>query len=475
MAARPPAAETIEQLSAVVGKANALTEASHMQPYLREWRDRWVGKAAAILRPGSVEEVSRILAIAHETRTAIVAQGGNTGLVGGQIPSESGHEVVLSLGRLNRIRDIDAIDNSIVVEAGVTLKAVQDAAERVQRLFPLSLGAEGSCTIGGNLATNAGGVAVVGYGNSRALTLGLEVVMADGSIWNGLRRLRKDNTGYDLKDIFIGSEGTLGIITAAVLALHPRPNDQATAFVAVDDVRAALELFHLVGGIAGGRVTAVELLPQIALDFIERHSSLRNPLSEPAQWYVLIEISGFGETGTLRQALEQGLSDAFERKLLKDAVVAQSQVQAQELWALREMLPIVQKAEGGSIKHDVSVPLSKAPEFLSQAAKAVQRIVPGARPVPFGHLGDGNIHFNVSQPAGADARAFLARWDEVSAAVFDIVLKLGGSISAEHGIGRLKRDLMPIIKSPVELGMMRKIKSQFDPRNILNPGKVLPE
>ncbi len=473
--ARFPTAETLQRLIAVVGQNNAITDATEMEPYLKEWRERWVGKAQAVLKPASVDEVSRILAIANETRTAIVAQGGNTGAVGGQIPFEIGNEVVLSLVRLNSIREVDSIDNTMTVEAGVTLKAVQDAAEKAERLFPLSLASEGSCTIGGNLATNAGGVGVVGYGNARALTLGLEVVLADGRVWNGLRRLRKDNTGYDLKDIFIGSEGTLGVITAAVLMLFSRPSDRATAFVAVNDAKAALDLFHLASAIGGGRVTGMELIPRIGLDFIAKHSSLRNPLAGPAPWYVLIEIAGFGEAGTLRPALEHMLAEAFERQIVKDAVIANSQAQAQELWNLREMLPLVQKPEGGSIKHDVSVPVSKIPEFVSEAAAAVKRAVPGARPVPFGHIGDGNIHFNVSQPVGADREAFLARWDEVSEAVFDIVLKLGGSISAEHGIGRLKRDLMPLIKSPVELAMMKDLKRLFDPNGILNPGKVLPD
>jgi FAD/FMN-containing dehydrogenase len=470
-----PTADTIERLIATVGKANAITSPTEMQPYLKEWRDRWVGKAAAILKPGKVEEVAQILAIANETRTAIVAQGGNTGLVGGQIPFDTGHEIVLSLTRLNRIRELDAVDNSIIVEAGATLKSVQDAAAAAERLFPLSLGSEGSCTIGGNLATNAGGIGVVAYGNARALTLGLEVVLASGQIWNGLRRLRKDNTGYDLKDIFIGSEGTLGVITAAVLTLFPQPSDRATALVGVNDVQAALDLYHLAGRIGGGRVTGMELLPLRGIEFVVKHSPLRNPLSVRAPWYALIEIAGFGPLGLLRAALEQMLGEAFDRQMLSDAVVAHSQAQARELWSIREMLPIVQKAEGGSIKHDVSVPPSKLSQFLSEAIAAVERLIPGARPVPFGHIGDGNIHFNITQPKGADREAFVARWDEVSRAVFEVVLRLGGSISAEHGIGRLKRDLMPIIKSPVELAMMRGVKRLLDPNGIMNPGKLLPD
>jgi FAD/FMN-containing dehydrogenase len=475
---RPPAPvdpETLGRLAAVVGSENAITNPSEMQPYLNEPRERWVGKAAVVLRPKSVAEVSKILEIAHETRTHVVTQGGNTGLVGGQIPFGSGNEVVLSLLRLNRIRQIDAIENTITVDAGATLKAVQDAASGVNRLFPLSLGSEGSCTIGGNLATNAGGVGVLAYGTARALTLGLEVVLADGRLWNGLRGLRKDNTGYDLKDVFVGSEGTLGVITAAVLSLLPRPTDLATALVAVDRVESALEILHRAEAAGGGRVTALELLPRTGIDFILKHTSLRNPLAERSDWYLLIEISGFGEPGTLRPTLVNLLGEALEDQLIRDAVVASSEAQARELWEMREMLPLVQKAEGGSIKHDVSLPLPALQKFLDEASAAVQRLIPGARPVAFGHVGDGNIHFNISQPEGADKHAFLERWDEVSAAVFEIVLGLGGSISAEHGIGRLKRDLMPLIKSPVELALMKEIKRAFDPYNILNPGKLLPD
>jgi FAD/FMN-containing dehydrogenase len=313
----------------------------------------------------------------------------------------------------------------------------------------------------------------VAYGNARALTLGLEVVLADGRIWNGLRRLRKDNTGYDLKDIFIGSEGTLGVITAAALMLFPRPRDKATAFASLKDPKAALDLFHLASAV-GGRVTAVELLPRIGIEFVERHSALRSPLAEPAPWYVLIEVSGAEPPGRLTGQMEIMLAEAFERQIVQDAVLASSEAQRKTLWETREILSLVQKAEGGSIKHDVSVPVSKIPIFLSEATAAVKRLIPGARPVPFGHIGDGNIHFNISQPVGADREAFLERWDEVSAAVFEVVLRLNGSISAEHGIGRLKRDLMPSIKSPVELKMMKDLKRLFDPKGILNPGKVLP-
>ena len=446
-----------------------------MARYLVEPRDKYQGRAALILRPGSTEEVSRLLAIANEGRIAIVAQSGNTGLVGGQMPSPAGDEVVLSLERLDRVRDLDAVDNTITVEAGLTLKAVQDAAAVAGRLFPLSLAAEGSCRIGGNLATNAGGIGVIAYGSARQLCLGLEVVLADGRIWDGLRRLRKDNTGYDLKDLFIGSEGTLGIITAAVLRLFPAPRARATAWIGVAAPQNGLDLLALARERAPGQVTAIELVPRIGVEFTMRHAATRDPLGEPFEWYVLLELSGAAEEAVLAEGLEAVLGEGLERGILGDAVLARSGAQAAELWRIREALSEVQRHEGGSIKHDVSVPVSRIPAFIEEASAVVGRLVPGARPVPFGHIGDGNIHYNVSQPVGADKAAFLARWEEIAAAVHEVVLGLGGSISAEHGIGRLKRHLMPAIKSPVELALMRDVKRLLDPNGILNPGKLLPE
>jgi FAD/FMN-containing dehydrogenase len=446
-----------------------------MAPWLVEPRDRFHGAAALVLRPGSTGEVSRILAIANEGRIAIVPQSGNTGLVGGQTPSPAGDQVVLSLDRMNRIRDLDAVDNTITVDAGMTLKSVQDAAAAAGKLFPLSLAAEGSCRIGGNLATNAGGIGVIAYGSARDLCLGLEVVLADGRVWDGLRRLRKDNTGYDLKDLFIGSEGTLGVITAAVLKLFPAPRARATAWAGVASPRAGLDLLALARTRAPGQVTAIELVPRIGLDFTLRHAATRDPLAEPFQWYVLLELSGTADETVMSEGLGTMLAEALERGILGDAVVAKSAAQAADLWRIREALSEVQRHEGGSIKHDVSVPVSRIPEFIEQASAAVARLVPDARMVPFGHIGDGNIHFNVSQPAGADKAAFLARWQDVAAAVHEVVLRLGGSISAEHGIGQLKRDLMPAIKSPVELALMRDVKRLLDPNGILNPGKLLPE
>ncbi|MFO1088362.1 MAG: FAD-binding oxidoreductase [Hyphomicrobiales bacterium] len=471
---RPPSAETLDRLVRIVGEKHAVRDEAAMRPYLVEWRDRYVGRAALVLRPASTGEVSAILEAAHETRTAIVTQSGNTGLVGGQIPFESGHEVVLSLERMTAIRDVDPIDNSLVAEAGATLKSVQDAARDNGRLFPLSLASEGSCRIGGNLATNAGGVGVLAYGNARDLCLGLEVVLADGRVWNGLRRLRKDNTGYDLKDLFIGSEGTLGVITAAALKLFPAPSDQATALVAVNTAADALDLLALARDFAGQGVTAIELMPRIGIEFVVRHAALRDPFDVPSPWYVLLELSGQGMPGTCDRQLTAILEAGMERGLLTDALLAKNATEAEGLWRYREALSEVQKFEGGSLKHDVAVPVSRTPEFIERANAEVARLVPGIRPVPFGHIGDGNIHFNLTQPVGADKQAYLGRLEEVADAVHAIVLDLGGTISAEHGIGRAKRDYMRQIKDPVELELMARIKGVLDPEGLLNPGKLLP-
>jgi FAD/FMN-containing dehydrogenase len=471
----PPALETLDRLAAVVGDRYALRDADAKAPYLVERRDKYFGAAAMVLRPADVTQVSQILRIANETRTAIVPQAGNTGLVGGQIPFESGHEVVVSVSRLDAVRDLDALDNTLVAEAGCILANVQQAADDADRLFPLSLAAQGTCEIGGNVATNAGGTGVLAYGSTRDLVLGLEVVLADGRVWNGLRRLRKDNTGYDLKNLFVGSEGTLGIITAAALKLYPKPTDVATAFAGAAAPARALDLLALAQDRSGRRVTSFEFMPRTGLEFVLRHApASRDPLSNPHPWYVLVELSGGGAEGALRGTLEAILGEAHERGLIEDAAIAASQAQARDFWRLREDLSDVQRREGGSIKHDVSVPVSKVPAFLDAAMPAVEALVPGCRLVPFGHLGDGNVHFNVSQPVGADAAAFLARWDEVAALVHGIVAGLGGSISAEHGIGRMKRDAMPSIKDPVELDLMYAIKRQLDPNGIMNPGKVLP-
>ncbi|KPF65852.1 hydroxyacid dehydrogenase [Bosea sp. AAP35] len=460
-------------MAAIIGAKNVVTDADAMVPYLKEWRDLFRGKAQAVVRPGSTQEVAELVKLAAKTGTRIVPQGGNTGLVGGQIPIAEGREIVLSLQRMDKIRSIDAQSDTMTVEAGLTLQKAQVAAEGAGRLFPLSLASEGSCTIGGNLSTNAGGTAVLAYGNARELCMGLEVVLADGRIWNGLRQLRKDNTGYDLKNLFIGAEGTLGIITAAVLKLFPLPAARATAFLAVPDPEAALMLLNAAKAGAGGTLTTFELMSRLGVEFVLKHASgTRDPLSEPSPWYVLMEVSAQSASG-LDEAVEAFLGEALEQGLVTDAALAGSLTQRADFWKLREMLSEVQTYEGGSIKHDVSVPLHAVPAFIARASEAVIAMVPGCRPLPFGHLGDGNIHFNVSQPVGGDKAVFIAGWSAMNQAVHAIVSEMHGSISAEHGIGRLKRDLLPGVKDPVELALMKTLKATLDPQGILNPGAVL--
>jgi len=471
---KKPSQETLDALVRVVGEDYAIREPEGMAPYLVEWRDRYVGKAALVLKPGTTAEVAAILKRANETRTAIVPQGGNTGLVGGQIPFESGHEVVVSLGRMTHVRDIDLDGNTMTAEAGLVLANAQAVAASAGRLFPLSLASEGSCQIGGVLATNAGGTAVLAYGSARDLTLGLEVVLADSGVWNGLKCLHKDNSGYDLKDLFIGSEGTLGIITAAVLRLFPKPAVTVTPFAGLTRLESAVAFFSRAYERAGSALTAFELMPRLGLDFVLRHGAdTRDPLRAPHAWYVLFELSSPREGDEVTRLAETLLSEGIEAKEIDDAVIATSLAQQNELWRLRELMSEVQKHEGGSIKHDIAVPVARVPEFIARANQLVELMIPGARPVPFGHFGDGNIHYNVSQPPSMDRTVFLANWETLNAAVHEIVLDLGGSISAEHGIGRLKRDLLRHAKQPLELEMMRKIKAVFDPNGILNPGKLL--
>jgi FAD/FMN-containing dehydrogenase len=393
--------------------------------------------------------------------------------VGGQIPGASGDAIVLSLTRMRRLREIDPASSTMTVEAGMVLAHVQEEASRANRLFPLSLSAEGSCTIGGNLATNAGGTNVIAYGNARDLVLGLEVVLADGRILSDLTKLKKNNAGYDLKNLFIGSEGTLGIITAAVLKLYPKLRAVETAFIGLASPRAALALLDLARDMAGGEITSFELIPRIGLDFILAHSeSARNVLAGNHYWYVLLELRSQNEKG-LADRLLALLETAAKNHILEDAAIAASLDQRDNFWKLRELLPEVQRLEGGSIKHDVSVPIADIPDFLDEVSRAVSLVIPGARLVPFGHVGDGNIHCNISQPIGADKGAFLARWDEINAIVYRIVLAHNGSISAEHGIGQMKRDLLPQVKDKVAMDLMRALKQTLDPKGILNPGKVL--
>ncbi|MFB6464817.1 FAD-binding oxidoreductase [Bradyrhizobium tunisiense] len=466
----PLAPELIEQFRKIVGERHAITDANDIAPYLAEERNLFHGRSPLVLRPGSTAEVSEICKLASAHNIALVPQGGNTGLVGGQTPHNG--EVVVSLRRLDKIREIDTASNTMTVEAGVVLQIAQQKASEVDRLFPLSLGAEGSCTIGGNLSTNAGGTAALAYGVAREMALGLEVVLADGRVLNTLSKLKKDNTGYNLHNLFIGAEGTLGIITAATLKLFPKPRAVETAFVGLTSPAAALKLLTIAQGEAANALTSFELLSEMAVDFSVRHGiDVRDPLEAKHPWYVLMELSSPGEDA--RTPLETILTRAMEEEIVDDAVIAASLAQRAGFWKLRDEMSSAQKPEGGSIKHDISVPVAAVPEFIAEADAAVVKLIPGARPVPFGHLGDGNLHYNVSQPVGADTADYLARWHEMNAVVFAIVLRMGGSISAEHGIGVLKRDELPDVKDKTAIELMRAIKAMLDPLGIMNPGKVL--
>src|ERR1700738_1018169 len=474
MLSKTPAAldpALLARFAAIVGDKHAITDPQAQAPYLIELRDLFHGHTPAVLRPGTVSEVAQILRLANETGTPLVPQGGNTGLVGGQIPHDG--EIVLSLNRLDRIREVDPVSNTMTCEAGVTLLRAREAATAVDRLYPQLLPSEGTCTIGGNLSTNAGGTAALAYGIARSHALGLEVVLADGRVLNNLNKLKKDNTGYDLNNLFIGAEGTLGVITAAVLRLIPRPRSVETAFLGVPFPEAALDLLGLATERSGGDVTSFELMLRMGVELVLKHGAgCRGPLPDVHPWYVLIELSSQARSG-VRGVLEEILAEGLERGLVINATIAGSLDQAKMFWRIREMFGEVQRHEGGSIKHDISVPVAAVPAFLREADAAVTTLIPGARPIPFGHLGDGNIHYNVMQPVGANKASFLDRWDEVNAAVFQVVAKFGGSISAEHGIGVLKRDLLPKVKDPVAIELMRTLKRTLDPKNILNPCKVL--
>ncbi len=458
----------------ITGDANVLVSDHDKAPFLVEWRDKFRGATPMVLRPGSTSEVAECVKLAAHHGLKVVPQGGNTGLVGGQIPSPDGSEIVLSLSRLNKIRHMDPDGYTMVADAGVTLQAVHDAAEKHDRLFPLTLASQGSCEIGGNIATNAGGTAVLSYGNTRDLVLGLEVVLANGEVWDGLRTLRKDNTGYDLKQLFIGSEGTLGIITGASLKLYPAPASVEVALVATESPAKALSLFSLAKRRAGNMLTGFELMPHTGMQFVCEHmEQSRYPFKEQHPWYVLIEISAGTKDMDIASLTETIFTEAFAADLLHDGLLAQSKAQAADFWRLRHGLSEAQKFEGGSIKHDVSVPVARVPEFLEEAIAAVKEAVPGCRPVPFGHMGDGNIHFNITQPKGADKAEYLAKWDDVNRIVHGLVASYNGSISAEHGIGILKRDLLAEVKSVTEMNMMRSVKDALDPGNMFNPGRVL--
>jgi len=451
-----------------------MTDTSDMAPYLVDQRNTYHGATPMVVRPASTAEVSAVVALCNETGTPIVPQGGNTGLCGAATPSGDGSELLVSLTRMKRIREIDALNFTLTAEAGVILADIQKAANEADRLFPLSLGAEGSACIGGNLSTNAGGTGVLRYGNARDLMLGLEVVLPDGRIWDGLSALRKDNTGYDLKHLFAGAEGTLGIITTAVLKLFPRPRDIQTAFAAVRDADAAIEILSRARAVTDDRVTAFEWIARRGLDLVFSHiSNTRDPLGEIHAEYLLIELTSGHDNGGLRDALEGVLVDAMERGEVLDATIAESRAQAADFWRLRETLPEAQLIEAASIKHDISVPVSSVPEFLRTADAALAAAMPGIRICAFGHIGDGNLHYNVIKPSDMDDALFKGRLEEINRIVHDIAVSLRGSISAEHGIGLLKRDELAHYKSPIALDAMRDIKRALDPNGIMNPGKVI--
>ena len=464
----------LESCRGVVGENHVITDTNDSAAYLTDWRRRFTGRALAVIRPGSAEEVASIVRLCNEFRVPVVPQGGNTGLVLGSVPDDSGNAIVLSLTRLNRIRAIDTINNTMTVESGCILEHVQNAAAEVDRLFPLSLAAEGSCTIGGNLSTNAGGTAVLRYGNARELCLGLEVVTPQGEIWSGLRGLRKDNTGYDLRDLFIGAEGTLGIITAAVLKLFPQPQAQLTALAAMQRPEDALKLLSLGQEKCGAALTGFELMSDFCLRLVTQHfPQMRLPFPENYSQYVLLELSDSESEDHANLILEGLITDALEQMIIQDAAVASSIAQSKALWNLREHIPLAQAEEGKNIKHDVSVPISRIANFIHTTDALLQDKFPGCRMVTFGHLGDGNLHYNVSPPVHESAEAFITRQADVNRVVHDSVHRFGGSISAEHGLGALKRDEILQYKSAVEMKLMLTLKHALDPHNLMNPGKVV--
>jgi D-lactate dehydrogenase (cytochrome) len=458
----------------LLGDQHVLTHAGEMAPYLTDWRGRFTGSALAVLRPGTVAQVADAVRACAQWRVPVVPQGGKTGLVLGSVPDASGAAIVLSLARLDRIRQVDPFNRTMTVDAGCVLHTVQQAAQEHGCLFPLSLAAEGSCTIGGNLATNAGGTAVLRYGNMRELCLGLEVVTPQGEVWDGLRALRKDNTGYDLRDLYIGAEGTLGIITGAVLKLFPQPKACITALAALPSPQAALDLLKLAQDRCGASLTGFELMSAFCLHLVRTHfPDLPQPFTAAHPQFVLLELSSSESEAHAVALLEQAIGAALERHIIHDAVVASSIAQSRALWQLREHIPLAQAKAGKNIKHDISLPVSSIPAFIAQTAPQLQRAFPGCQLVCFGHLGDGNLHFNVAPPEGIGHDAFLANQAEVNRVVHDAVDHFDGSISAEHGIGALKRDELARYKAPLELQLMRAIKQALDPHNIMNPGKIL--
>jgi len=463
----------VAELKALLGSAYVVDSAEAMAPYLTDWRKRFTGSALCVVKPANTDEVAAVMRLASEKGLCIVPQGGNTGLVGGSVPIGNGHEIILSLARLNKIREFDAISDVMVVEAGATLMTAQEAAVKNDRLFPLSLASEGTATVGGAISTNAGGTAVLAYGTMRDLVVGLEVVLADGRIWNGLGKLKKDNTGYDLKNLFIGSEGTLGIVTAAVVKLFPAPKSRATALCGLASVEDALKFFNLVKSDAGRELTTFELIPRLGIDLVLKHfPDTREPLFFKHQWYVLIEFSSLTEDGAdpLAQRL---ILDAIDKAYLEDSVFAVTLSQRDEFWRLREYMPDAQTREGASIKHDISVSIDAIPAFIDTVVKELIALIPDIRPFVFGHVGDGNLHFNMQAPEGADGKQFLQQADAVHEIVYRHIAEFKGSISAEHGIGQVKRKRLAQTKDAVALDLMRTIKKALDPDGRLNPGKVL--
>jgi FAD/FMN-containing dehydrogenase len=469
----PPALH--DRLAAILGPRGLLTDAADIAPHLADWRGLYQGAALAVARPATTEEVAAVIRLCAETGTPVVPQGGNTSMVGGATPDETGRHLVLSLQRMNRLRALDTADMTMTVDAGMVLKTAQTLAAEAGCLFPLSLGAEGTATIGGVLSTNAGGNTTVRYGNARELMLGIEAVLPDGTIWNGLRRLRKDNTGYALRHLLVGAEGTLGIVTGAVLRLFPRPRDTAVAFCAVADEDAALGLFRRFRERDDSAVRAFEYMSGLGVDFAIRHiEGVSLPLGARADHYVLVDLASPRPDAGLREMAETVLAEAMEAGEVLDAALAESDAQAQKIWRIREEHPEAQKREGASVKNDVSVPVSRVPEMIRRCSAALVALIPGSRPVPFGHIGDGNIHMNLEQPEGMDPAAFLARGHDIMECVNEIVRDLDGSFSAEHGVGRLKTDMMEAWRGGAELAAMRAIKAALDPKGIMNPGKVLP-
>jgi FAD/FMN-containing dehydrogenase len=463
--------DLLDAIAAIVGGANVLTDARDTAAYFTDWRRQYHAAGECVVRPASADEVAAVVKHCAREDVAIVPQGGNTGLCGGSVPTGTRREIVLSLARMNRVRALDALDDTITVEAGCVLAQIQQAAETADRYFPVSLAAEGSCQIGGILSTNAGGVNVLRYGNTREQVLGIEVVLADGSIWQGLRSLRKDNTGYDLKQLFLGAEGTLGVITAAVLRLRPRPGASATAWIALDSPADAVRLLGALRAQLGERVSAFELVSRRCLEAVLAHvPALPDPLGAPYPWYVLAELEDSGTFESLHTRFENALADAAHAGALRDAVIAASQAQAAALWRIRETIP---EAQFSNVKHDVAVAVSRIPALIDSAEAALASRYPGARSFVFGHVGDGNLHYNVCMADAAATAELMARRGEVNGLMHDLVAALGGSISAEHGIGQLKRAELERHKAPLELDMMRAIKRALDPRGLMNPGKVL--